>query len=116
MEYEAITAYCQAVEKNLNLPKKQKKQLLHGLYRELEERAGNISDLPSPEEMTAELMESVSPETVERYYGKKKRALQATVAVLAVLLVLLTCRWIQMRESQVVRAEEKITVNEVKER
>lgn len=108
MELEAITAYCQAVEKNLDLPRAQKKQLLDGLRRELEERDDSVSDLASPEKMAAELMESVSPETVRAWRSRRKRHSAVGIAVLLVLLMVVLGTLIWHDSNQVARAETQI--------
>lgn len=111
----ATTAYCQAVEKKLELPRPQRRRLLDGLRQELAERQPDsaawdalVRDLGEPEETAAALMESVSPETVAGYRRKKRKALQAAIAGLAILLVLFVGLWLWTEQTQILRAERHI--------
>lgn len=92
----AIEQYCRAINKELDLPRKRKQELLTGIRQELIEQ---FSDLDTLEEMdlkkeigpvnevASALMETVSSEEQRRYHTRKKRLTIGVIAGLIILLV-----------------------------
>ncbi len=118
----AVRAYCRSVGGALRLQKNRKKEILAGLRRELEERfsgAGtltveDISAEVGPYDVVAdELMNSVPAEEREQYLSWQKWVSRGVIIALVVLLVASTAYFLYMSETQIARAEEKITVQSV---
>lgn len=87
-------SYVKGVERNLDLPRRQRKKLLHGLQSELQERFAEppseetlLSELGSPEEVAQALLLGVDAEGETRH--KKVRLLwtRCAAVVFGVLLV-----------------------------
>ena len=104
-------AYLKEVAKGLELPKPLRRQLLDGLRQELEEGTC-ISELEPPAVMAAQLMESVDSGIKARYRRRRRYAARITIAALIVLLAVVIGYFAHLERTQVVRAEEHITVGE----
>ncbi len=89
------TSYVRSVERNLDLPRRQRKKLLRGLQSELQERFAEppseetlLSELGSPEEVAQALLLGVDAEGETRH--KKVRPLwtRCAAVIFGVLLVM----------------------------
>ena len=89
------TSYVRSVERNLDLPRRQRKKLLRGLQSELQERFAEppseetrLSELGSPEEVAQALLLGVDAEGETRH--KKVRLLwtRCAAVIFGVLLVM----------------------------
>lgn len=113
MACETKEAYLKEVEKNLDLPKPLRKELLHGLKQELDEVYPFHEELERPEEMAELLMNNVPLEIRNQHQKKKKRRVRTAFAAILVLFALVTGYFLRMEKTQVARAEETITVTEI---
>ena len=89
------TAYVRQVGRELDVPRRQKEELLRGFRSELEERfPANpsletlVTNMGQPKEVACALLESVDPEECGRYRAVKLLRSRCVAAVLTVLLAL----------------------------
>lgn len=120
MANDAIGRYCRAVGRQLELPGAQKKKLLAGLRQELEDGCAArrpdwrtlCAEMGNPAETAETLMEGVSPERRAAYRSRRRRRTAAAIAVLLLLLLLLGGLFSRLATKQIVRAKERIIVEE----
>lgn len=94
----AIRAYCQQAGKTMELPKIQKRRLLDGLERELEEQFSNETELTletlcktagPPEESAVALMECVDEKERARYHSRQRLLTRLAIIGLFAFVILL---------------------------
>lgn len=106
----AIEQYCRAINKELDLPRKRKQELLTGIRRELIEHFSDLDTLEETDlkkeigpidEIASTLMETVSPEEQRRYRTRKKRLTIGVIAGLVILLLALFGWFLHWKSIQV---------------
>lgn len=114
------TAYVRQVGRELDVPRRQKKELLRGFRSELEERFPEnpsletlVTDVGKPKEVACTLLESVDPEKRRRYRAVKLLRFRCVVAALAILLVLSIGAFFYFGTTRVGRADIAITEDPV---
>ena len=87
------TAYVRQVGRELDVPRRQKKELLRGFRSELEERFPEnpsletlVTDVGKPKEVACTLLESVDPEESRRYRAVKLLRVRCVAIILCFLL------------------------------
>jgi len=104
--------YIKQVERELDLPRYQRKELLRGLQVELEERfcdsketSANLNQLGNPKEIASMLLESVDSEQRRQYYMSKLLRFRCVAAALAIVLALCVGTLFYLAMTQVVRSD-----------
>lgn len=108
----SYSRYIKQVERELDLPRYQRKELLRGLQSELEERfcdnketSVNLNQLGNPKEIANILLENVDSEQRRQYYASKLLRFRCTAAALAIVLALCVGALSYLAMTQVVRSD-----------
>ena len=109
------TAYVRQVGHELDVPWRQKKELLRGLQSELRERFSEVpseeellTDVGQPKEVARALLAGVDPKERERHRAGKLLRFRCVVAILAILLVLGIGACFYFETTQIERADVTI--------
>ncbi len=113
MGCETRETYLKQVAKNLELPRRLRRELLKGLRQELEDGGPLREELEPPEEMAELLATSVPLEVRTWYRSRKKWRIRGTIATILLVFVLVTGYLIYLEKSQVVRAKSTITITDI---
>lgn len=119
MQANAITSYCRAVERRMDLPRAERRRLLLGLQQELEQNdsAGvplqTLTDeFGEPADVARTLMDGVDMDEQVRYRKKKKRVVVAIISLLLVLLAAVSLYFYVSAKHWPVYTRDTITVYE----
>lgn len=112
MMKNSYSNYVRRVGRALNLPRRQKKELLLGFRSELEERFPEkasaqtlLNDVGTPEEVACTLLEAVDAKDCTRFNSVRLRRLKCLIIVLALLTALSAGAFLFFDMTQVNRAE-----------
>ena len=90
----SCSIYIKQVERALNLPRRQKKELLRGFRAELKEKFSEspsterlLADMGQPEEVAATLLEAVDTREYIRFNATRLRWFRCAIVVLVLLLI-----------------------------
>lgn len=111
----SYSSYIKQVERELDLPRYQKKELLRGFQAELEERfcdgkktSVDLNQLGPPREIASILLESIDSERRRQYYASKLLWFRCVAVALAILLTLCVGTLSYFAMTQAVRADVTI--------
>lgn len=113
-----IQRYCGQVRKDLQLPGKQKKRLLDGLYQELAEHFSSTEGLTlemiyneiGPPKLSARsLMESTDEKQLAQYQFQKKLMTKIAAVAMTVIIIMLIALFIYAEDHQIDHTKTTIT-------
>lgn len=114
----AIRIYCRQVRRNLQLPRKQKKCLLDGLYQELAEHFSSTEGLTlemiykeigHPKFSARSLMECADENQLAQYQFQKMLIAKIAAVAMTVIIILLIGLFIYAEDHQIDHAKTTIT-------
>lgn len=109
---DSCASYIRQVGRELELPRRRKRELLNGLRLELEEQFPEepgtetlLSRVGRPEETARALRESVHPEEHRRYHAVRQWRIGCLIAALALLLAVSVAAFFYFDTTRTYRAE-----------
>ncbi|MCI9368678.1 MAG: hypothetical protein HFF19_10475 [Oscillospiraceae bacterium] len=111
----SYSSYIKQVERALNLPQSQKKELLQGFQAEIKEKFPDppsserlLNDMGQPEEVAFELLEAVDPKEYIRFNSTRFRRFRIVVVTLALLMMISIGTIIYLDASELKRVDVNI--------
>lgn len=111
----SYSSYIKQVERALNLPQSQKKELLQGFQAEIKEKFPDppsserlLNDMGQPEEVAFELLEAVDSKEYIRFNSTRFRRFRIVVVTLALLMMISIGTIIYLDASELKRVDVNI--------